>query len=139
VEVRRDALEWIESGDLGYLDEEGYLFLVGRAVDRIVRGGENIDPVEIEEALRECEGIVDAAVVGRQDERWGEVVVAFVVTEPDQPTIDTDQLETQLRSKLSSYKVPAEFRLIETLPRNSLGKVLKPELRSKLSVVDQQP
>ena len=139
VEVRRDALEWIESGDLGYLDEEGYLFLVGRAVDRIVRGGENIDPVEIEEALRECEGIVDAAVVGRQDERWGEVVVAFVVTKPDQPTIDTDQLETQLRSKLSSYKVPEEFRLIETLPRNGLGKVLKPELRSKLSVVDQQP
>jgi long-chain acyl-CoA synthetase len=132
VEVRRDALEWIESGDLGYMDDDGYLFLVGRAVDRIVRGGENIDPVEIEEALRECDGVVDAAVVGRQDERWGETVVAFVVTQPGQPPLDTDHVQAQLRSKLSSYKVPEEFRLIETLPRNSLGKVLKPDLRAKL-------
>jgi acyl-CoA synthetase (AMP-forming)/AMP-acid ligase II len=132
VEVRRDALEWIESGDLGYLDDEGYLFLVGRAVDRIVRGGENIDPIEIEEALRGCDEFIDAAVVGRPDERWGEVVVAFVVTE-NQAAVDVDRVQAQLRKQLSGYKVPAEFVVIESLPRNSLGKVLKPELRARLS------
>lgn len=124
--------EWLTVDDLGYLDEDGYLFLTGRARDMVISGGINIYPVEIETALLQHPEIEDVAVVGVPDERWGERLVAFVVTHGD---IDDEALETWARGRLSPYKVPRQWVRVDVLPRNPTGKVLKQELREQVASV----
>lgn len=121
-------------GDRGYLDEQGFLFLGGRSRDMIVRGGENIYVAEVETVLTDVPGVADAAVLGRPDEIWGEVVVAFVEhrTAPP-PTVEA--LEATCRSRLAGYKVPVEYHVLRELPRNPTGKVRKGQL---LSLVDRR-
>jgi acyl-CoA synthetase (AMP-forming)/AMP-acid ligase II len=117
-----DGFFW--GGDRGYLDEEGYLFLGGRSRDMIVRVGENIYVAEVEIVLTDVPGVADAAVVGRPDETWGEVVVAFVEHRDDEPPT-VEALETTCRARLAGYKVPVEYHVLPVLPRNPTGKVRK--------------
>ncbi|NVI89055.1 class I adenylate-forming enzyme family protein [Actinomadura sp. BRA 177] len=124
----REALHdgWFWGGDRGWVDEEGYLFLGGRSRDMIVRGGENIYVSEIELVLTDVPEVADAAVVGRPDERWGEVVVAFVEYRGEPPA--AEDLERMCRARLAGYKVPVEYHILRELPRNPTGKVRKSDL-----------
>jgi O-succinylbenzoate-CoA ligase len=120
---------WFHTGDIGVVDEDGYLYIVDRLKDMIVSGGENIASSEIERVLYEHEAVSEAAVVGRPDDRWGEVPVAYVVLKPD-VTATPDQLVEHCRQQLARFKVPKAVTLIDALPRNPSGKVLKRELRT---------
>jgi acyl-CoA synthetase (AMP-forming)/AMP-acid ligase II len=131
-EASRDALHdgWFFSGDMGWFDAEGYLFLAGRSRDMIIRGGENIYVAEVERVLSSHPAVVDAAVVGRPDERWGELPVAFVEVRAEAAPTE-DELRALCRERLAAYKVPVEFQLLTALPRNATGKALKEELRRR--------
>jgi acyl-CoA synthetase (AMP-forming)/AMP-acid ligase II len=115
-------------GDLGHLDENGFLFLAGRADDVINCGGFMIHPLEVEEALRRCEGVLDCAVVGEPDPRLGEAPVAYVVAGAG--GVDPDGLRRALRDRLPPYQCPRTIHLVEGLPRNDLGKLLRGEIRA---------
>jgi acyl-CoA synthetase (AMP-forming)/AMP-acid ligase II len=119
---------WFHTGDIGLKDDDGYLYIVDRLKDMIVSGGENIASSEIERVLYEHESVVEAAVVGRPDERWGEVPVAYVVVSSAAMTTPEELLE-HCRQNLARFKIPKEVMLIDALPRNPSGKVLKRELR----------
>ncbi|WP_181781606.1 class I adenylate-forming enzyme family protein [Pseudonocardia pini] len=122
---------WFRAGDMAYRDKDGYLYLHGRKKDMIIRGGENIYPVEIETVLAEHPAVVQCAVVGVPDEHWGETVRAFV-TAPSWTGTDEElaaELVTLCRDRLARYKVPAEVVRREELPMNASGKILKRELR----------
>jgi acyl-CoA synthetase (AMP-forming)/AMP-acid ligase II len=121
---------WFHTGDIGVRDDDGYLYIVDRLKDMIVSGGENIAGSEIERVLYEHDGVLEAAVVGRPDERWGEVPAAFVVLRPD-ATASADDLLEHCRGQLARFKVPKEIRFLDALPRNPSGKVLKRELRGE--------
>jgi long-chain acyl-CoA synthetase len=124
-----DESGWLRTGDAGYFDEAGYLYLHDRIKDMIVSGGENIYPAEVENVLLSHPAIVDAAVIGVPDERWGETVKAIVVLAPD-----TDAPESILiahcRANLAHYKCPTSVDTADALPRNPSGKILKRELRA---------
>ena len=119
---------WLHTGDVGYLDEDGYLFITGRKKDLIIRGGENISPAEIEAALTAHPAIEDAAVIGVPDQEWGEQVKAICVLKPGTQATP-DELIQYCKERLASFKAPASVTFVAELPRNALGKVLKNELR----------
>ena len=119
---------WLHTGDVGYLDEDGYLFITGRKKDLIIRGGENISTGEIEATLDEHPQIEESAVIGVPDVEWGEVIKAIIVPEKGQKP-DQAELTKYVKEKLASYKAPAYYAFVEELPRNPMGKVLKTELR----------
>jgi long-chain acyl-CoA synthetase len=123
---------WLYSGDLGRFDEEGYLYIVDRKKDMIIRGGENIYPIEIEEVLYQLSEILEAAVVGLPHEVYGEVPKAFVVLKEGK-LLDEDSIFAYCRSQLAKYKVPFEIEFLAQLPRNASGKVLKHTLRPKIA------
>ncbi len=120
---------WFRGGDMAHRDAEGYLYLEGRRKDMIIRGGENIYPIEIEDVLLSYPGIEAAAVVGVADERWGEIVRAHVVFSDNGTAFDEEAVRVYSRERLAGYKVPALFSLHDELPRNASGKILKRELR----------
>jgi len=111
-------------------DEDGYVYIVDRLKDMIVSGGENIASSEVERVIYEHGSVVEAAVVGQPDERWGEVPVAYVVLEPSADTTPEELIE-HCRAQLAKFKVPRNVVVIEALPRNPSGKVLKRELRDQ--------
>jgi acyl-CoA synthetase (AMP-forming)/AMP-acid ligase II len=119
---------WLHTGDVGYLDEGGYLFITGRTKDLIIRGGENISPGEIEACLQDHPKIEDAAVIGVPDTEWGENVMAVVVLKPGE-TLTQEEIIQYCKERLASFKAPSEVALVDDLPRNPLGKVLKTDLR----------
>jgi len=121
---------WFHTGDIGRRDKDGYLFIVDRLKDMIVSGGENIASSEVERVLYEHESVLEAAVVGRADDRWGEVPVAFVVVRPG-ATATAPALVEHCRAQLARYKVPKDVTFLDALPRNPSGKVLKRELRNR--------
>ena len=121
---------WLHTGDAGSMDEEGFVFIQDRVKDMIVSGGENIYPREVEEVLFQHPAIVDAAVIGVPDEKWGETVKAILVIQGDETPSEEDIVEF-CRTKLGGYKVPRSVDYIEELPRNPSGKVLKRELREQ--------
>ena len=121
---------WFRGGDLAWQDDAGYLYLAGRAKDMIIRGGENVYPIEIEGVLADYPGIVEVAIVGAPDEHWGEIVRAHVVVAPG-TDLDVGLVTDYCRERLAGYKVPAEFRVESELPKNASGKVLKRELRTR--------
>jgi acyl-CoA synthetase (AMP-forming)/AMP-acid ligase II len=123
---------WFHTGDVGVLDEDGYLFVVDRLKDMIVSGGENIAGSEVERVIYEHPAVLEAAVVARADERWGEVPVAFVVTRAGS-TLDAEELLAHCRSNLARFKVPKDVTFLAELPRNPSGKVLKRDLRDSLT------
>jgi acyl-CoA synthetase (AMP-forming)/AMP-acid ligase II len=123
---------WFHTGDIGVVDDDGYLYIVDRLKDMIVSGGENIASSEVERVLYEHPSVAEAAVVGRPHDRWGEVPVAFVVLRPDPPTT-ADDLVAHCRARLAKFKVPKAVAFVDALPRNPSGKVLKRELRTRTS------
>lgn len=119
---------WLRSGDAGYLDEDGYLYISDRIKDMIVSGGENIYPAEVERVLEEHPAVGEVAVIGVPDETWGEVGKAIVVPKPDTEVAEADVLAF-CRDRLASYKCPKSVEVVTELPRNATGKVLKRQLR----------
>jgi fatty-acyl-CoA synthase len=123
--VLRDG--WIDTGDLGFLDEDGYLYLSGRSRDLIISKGQNIYPAEIENALLQHDALLDGSVVGVPDPEFGEVVCAVIVVKPDR-TLDANAVIEFVRERLASYKAPRHVLFVDELPRNPGNKVLKREL-----------
>lgn len=121
---------WLHSGDLGYFDEEGYLFVVDRRSDLIISGGENVYPAEVENAILLHEQIREAGVCGMKDEKWGQVPVAFIVTKAQ---ISLDSLQQFLQDHIAPYKIPADLYIVDELPRNASNKLLRRELKSWLT------
>jgi long-chain acyl-CoA synthetase len=119
---------WFKTGDAGYMDDDGYVFLTDRIKDMIVSGGENIYPIEVENALSGHPAVADIAVIGVPDERWGETVKAIVVLK-DGATLDPDELIAYARERLAGYKIPRSVDFATELPRNPSGKLLKRILR----------
>ena len=119
---------WLRSGDGGYMDGDGYLYITDRIKDMIISGGENIYPAEIERVMAEHPQVQDVAVIGVPDERWGEVPKAVVVAKPG-TTIDTEQLLAWCRPQIASFKCPKTVDVVAELPRNPTGKILKKDLR----------
>jgi long-chain acyl-CoA synthetase len=119
---------WLHTGDMGRLDEDGYLYIVERKKDLIIRGGLNIYPRDVEEVLNRHPAVIESAVIGVPSQRMGEEVKAFVVTrEP----VDAETLKAYCREALANYKTPSEIEFVDTLPRNIVGKIDKKELRRK--------
>jgi acyl-CoA synthetase (AMP-forming)/AMP-acid ligase II len=121
---------WFHTGDIGVRDEDGYLFIVDRLKDLILSGGENIAGSEVERVLYEHDAVLEVAVVGRPDERWGEVPVAFVSLRPT-AIATAEELIQHCRGQLARFKVPKDIVFVDSLPRNPSGKVLKRELRDR--------
>jgi fatty-acyl-CoA synthase len=124
--------EWFRTGDVGYLDVDGYLYLTDRKKDMIISGGENIASAEVERVIYEIPAVFEAAVIGLPDDRWGERPVAVVVTRPG-AALDFATLEAHCRQHLAGFKVPRQLLLTDELPRNPSGKVLKRILREKFT------
>ncbi len=129
-DASRDALRngWLHTGDMGRLDEDGYLYIVERKKDLIIRGGLNIYPHDVEEVLNSHPNVIESAVVGIPSERMGEEVKAFVVASG---TVDAEALKAYCRERLANYKTPSEIEFVNYLPRNIIGKIDKKELRKQ--------
>jgi acyl-CoA synthetase (AMP-forming)/AMP-acid ligase II len=117
---------WYLTGDAGYLDADGYLYIHDRVKDMIVSGAENIYPAEVENALHEHPAVADCAVIGVPDDKWGEAVKAIVVKKAE---VTADALIAFVRERIAGYKVPKSVDFIDVLPRNASGKILKKDLR----------
>ena len=120
---------WFRTGDLGYVDEDGYLFLVGRSKDIIVSGGINVYPAEIEDVIRSMQGVREVAVIGTPDDVWGESVKAVLVLD-EGVEYAPPEIEQRCRTELAGYKIPRVIAFTDTLPRTGSGKVLNRELAS---------
>ncbi|MFM8866982.1 MAG: class I adenylate-forming enzyme family protein [Ilumatobacteraceae bacterium] len=123
---------WFRAGDMAWMDDEGYLFLATRKSDMIIRGGENVYPVEIESTLADHPAVLEVAVVGRDDDHWGELVVAAVKLR-DGITVSEDELKSLCRARLASYKVPEHVLFFDALPKNATNKMVKSEIRSMVA------
>ena len=119
---------WFRTGDLGRVDDEGYYYLTDRLKHIIISGGENISPKEVESVINRFEGVAESSVIGLPDDQWGEKVAAAVVTRP-QSKLKPEDIQQFCKQHLHNWKCPKEIRLVETLPRNTMGKVLKEELK----------
>ena len=122
---------WFRSGDIGHFDEDGYLYIVDRLKDMIITGGENVYPREIEEVIYTRPEVELCAVVGIPDKEWGERVTAFMVPRPGK-TISPDELRKYLKSRLSPFKVPKDYIILDEMPKNPAGKILKRELKRQI-------
>ena len=131
-EAKDEREGFMSIGDLGRLDDDGYLFVEGRADDMVVVGGENVYPVEVEEIIESMSGVDEAAVLGVTDEEYGEVLAAFVVG-----SVSEDDVISRCKEELASYKVPKRVEVLDELPRTSTGKVLKRELIETLDGADE--
>jgi O-succinylbenzoic acid--CoA ligase len=128
--VSREAIDpdgWLHTGDLGHIDEEGFLYVTGRSSDLIVTGGENVMPAEVEAVLLSHPAVADAAVVGRPDPEWHEAVCALVVVADATEVVEED-LRTHCAASLAPYKVPKRVEFVSGLPRTASGKLLRGEL-----------
>ncbi|RDH74218.1 AMP-dependent synthetase [Mycolicibacterium moriokaense] len=125
---------WLHTGDIGRLDEDGYLVLIDRAKDMIIRGGENIYPKEIETVAYRLPEIAEAAVVGRANPLYGEEPVMFVAASPGS-VLDIEAVREHLAALLSKYKLPVEITVLDELPKNAVGKIDKPTLRKSVNAV----
>jgi len=124
--------DWFCTGDLGYLDADGYLYVLDRRSDLIISGGENVYPAEIESALLAHPAVAEAGVCGQDDSHWGQVPIAFVTLHPGQ-YVSAEAILEHARQRLARYKVPGAIYIVAELPRNSSGKLLRRELRGLLS------
>jgi acyl-CoA synthetase (AMP-forming)/AMP-acid ligase II len=124
---------WLRTGDMGWMDEEGYVYLAGRADDMIIRGGENISPEEVEEVLCSHPKVEEAAVIGVPDPEWGQEPRALVVLKKGEVATSEEMIE-HCRSKLAGFKRPRSVVFIDALPRSAMGKVLRKKLREQYGV-----
>jgi len=121
---------WLRTGDMGWIDDEGYIYLAGREDDMIIRGGENISPEEVEDVLHSHPHVEEAVVIGIPDPEWGQQPRAIVALKKGENTTQEEIME-HCRGKLAGFKRPRSVIFVDSLPRNQLGKVLKKELREK--------
>ncbi|MFC2056368.1 long-chain-fatty-acid--CoA ligase [Chloroflexota bacterium] len=121
---------WVHTGDIGYVDEDGYFFLAGRATDMIIRAGENISPEEVEGVLYSNPKVNEAAVIGVPDEEWGEVPLAVIVVKKGEKATPEELME-YCRANLASFKRPRSVIFVDELPRNPMGKIIKKQLREQ--------
>ena len=130
-EATRETLRggWLHTGDIGYLDEEGDLFLVQRRSDLIVTGGENVYPAEVEAVLRQHPAIAEAAVIGLDDPEWGQRVAAVIVLHSDK-TLTAEAVQAHSREHLAGYKIPRQIIFIDALPQTASGKISRPALNN---------
>ncbi len=130
------ALEdgWVYTGDLGYMDADGYVYLAGRKKHMIIRGGENVYPSEVEPVLLEAPGVRDAVILGLPDDTWGEIVVAAVV--PDDGSRDADAIIAHCKQQLASYRCPERIYFVDEMPLNAAGKILRHELLKQVAAQD---
>ena len=122
---------WLRTGDMAVVDAEGYVRIVDRRKDLIISGGENISSVEVEQALCAHPSVLEAAVVGMPDERWGEVPRAFVALRPAAPVVGADELVSFVSGRLARFRVPKRIDVVDELPKGGSGKILKNELRKQ--------
>jgi len=120
--------DWFKTGDLGNVDEDGYYYLTDRIKHIIISGGENISPKEIEIIINQMEGIAESSVVGITDDKWGEKVVVAVVKEPE-ASVSAGDIQSHCKTQLHDWKCPKQIAFVEELPRNTMGKVLKEEVK----------
>jgi acyl-CoA synthetase (AMP-forming)/AMP-acid ligase II len=120
---------WYRTGDVGYRNSEGYLFLVDRAKDMVISGGENVYSIEVEAAVSTAKGVSQVAVVGTPNEKWGEIVTAYVVPEPGEE-IDAEALQEHCRSLIAAYKIPRIVHVVDALPLTPSGKIRKADVRA---------
>src|SRR5690606_4731013 len=113
---------WFRSGDLGYLDDEGFLFIADRLKDMIISGGENVYPAEVELMISELEAVASVAVIGRPDEKWGEVPLG-VVSVRDGHTVTGEEIQRHLEGRLARYKIPKHYVFVREMPRTASGKI----------------
>ena len=125
-----DEEGWFHSGDVAYVDEDGFYYICDRLKDMVISGGENVYPAEVESVLYCHPAVAEAAVIGAPDARWGERVVAIVALRPG-TSLTLEELQNFARQSLAGYKIPRELRMVDALPRNPTGKVLKGQLREK--------
>jgi len=123
---------WFHTGDMGHQDDEGYVYVDGRSKEMIISGGENIYPAEIENLLIESPDIAEASVIGRPDERWGEVVVAVVVAKANH-SVSSEQVLKLLEGRIARFKHPKEVIVVEALPKTALGKIRKEDVRQMVA------
>ncbi|MBP0590453.1 AMP-binding protein [Paraburkholderia sp. LEh10] len=123
---------WLHTGDMGRLDARGFLTLLDRSKDVVISGGTNIYPREVEEVLLTNPNVLECCVLGRKDEEWGEVVVAFVVSK-DHASISAADLDAHCLERIARFKRPKEYIFVESLPKNGSGKIVKRELRERLT------
>jgi fatty-acyl-CoA synthase len=123
-----DAQGWLHSGDLGVMDEQGYLAITGRIKDMIIRGGENIYPREVEEFLYTMEGVSDVQVVGVPSRKYGEEVGAFIIPRPG-VVLTPDEVRDYCRGKIARYKTPKYIAMVDSYPMTASGKIQKFKLR----------
>jgi acyl-CoA synthetase (AMP-forming)/AMP-acid ligase II len=131
-ERTREALRdgWLWTGDLGFFDEEGYLFLTDRKGDMIISGGENVHPTETENALQEHPAVREVAVVGVPDPKWGEAVKAVVALEHGR-LASADELMAFCRERIAAYKCPRSIDFVDELPKSTVGKILRREVKKR--------
>jgi long-chain acyl-CoA synthetase len=129
---------WLRSGDGGYLDDDGYLFLTDRVKDMIVSGGENVYPIEVEEVLAQHPDVADVTVIGVPDERWGEAVKALIIAR-DGREPPPEELIAFARERLAGYKLPRSIAFVDAFPRTPTGKILKRELRERYAAGGSPP
>jgi fatty-acyl-CoA synthase len=128
-ETKRSIVDgWFHTGDMGTIDDQGYVSIVDRKKDIIITGGENVASIEIEKAIYEHPAVLECAVIGVPDEKWGEVPAAIIVLKPG-ATLDVAELIEHARAKLAHFKVPKHVKFTEALPKGGTGKILKRELR----------
>ena len=125
-EILRDG--WLRTGDIGYIDREGYLFIHDRVKDMVISGGENIYPAEVENAIAAHPMVNEVAVIGVPDEKWGESVKAVVVVK-GKCRLTLEDLVLFLRNRIAGYKIPKSLDCVSALPRTPSGKILKRQLR----------
>jgi long-chain acyl-CoA synthetase len=123
---------WFRSGDIGVFDQNRYLYIVDRLKDMIITGGENVYPREVEEVIYTVPEVQECAVIGLPDKEWGERVAAFIVARPGK-FVDTNAIKSLLKTHLSPFKVPKAYTIVDELPKNATGKILKRELRKQIS------
>jgi len=129
---------WFRSGDIGYLDDQGYLYIVDRLKDMIITGGENVYPREVEEILYTRNEVQECTVLGLPDRVWGERVTAFIVPRPGQ-SVAPEELKSFLKSRLSPFKVPKDYVAVNELPKSPAGKILKREVKKQFLEGSMQP
>lgn len=122
--------EWLHTGDLGKLDKEGYLYFVGRKKDLIKTGGENVYPQEVENILNQHPAIAEATVIGLPDPEWGEAVTAVVISR-DGSELSVKEIKDFCNGKIAGYKIPKRIKMVDAIPKNETGKVIKRELRER--------
>jgi O-succinylbenzoic acid--CoA ligase len=119
---------WLATGDIGYLDEEGYLYVLDRRIDLIISGGENVYPAEIEAVLMTHPDVIEAGVCGQDEAEWGQIPIAFVHMKPGSG-VSAEKLMSYVQERLARYKQPRAIYLVDQLPRSSSGKLLRRALR----------